>query len=60
MLTQTPHIRIGMNGDVHTDIDNLAFKNLEQLEYFCSRIIRFQQEINLSGETVSPTIIHSQ
>ena len=47
----------GMNGDVHYYIATLVFKNGEQLEYFHSRILRLQQEINLSGETVSPTIL---
>ena len=44
-----------MNGDVQYDLSTLAFKNVEQLEYFHSRILRLQQEIMLSGEIVSPT-----
>ena len=44
-----------MNGDVQSDLSTLAFKNGGQLEYFHSRIIKIQQEIILSGETVSPT-----
>ena len=42
-----------MNGDVQSDLATLAFKNGEQLEYFHSIIIRLQQEIILSRETVS-------
>ena len=38
----TPHLR-GMNDDVKSDLDTLAFKNGEQLEYFISRILRLQQ-----------------
>ena len=45
----------GMNGDVHSFLATLAFKNIEQLEDFHSRTIRIQQKIILSGETVSPT-----
>ena len=33
----------------------MEFKRGEQLEYFHFRILRLQQEIILSGETVSPT-----
>ena len=47
----------GTNGDVQSDLFTLEFKNIEQLEDFHSRIIRFEQEINLSRETGSPTII---
>ena len=47
----------GMNGDVQSDQPNLAFKSREQLENFHIRMIRLQQEINLSVETVSPTRI---
>ena len=36
------------------DLTILLFKIGEQPEYFCSKILRLQQEINLSGETVSP------
>ena len=46
---------IGINCDVRYDLATLAFKNIEQLEYFHSRILRIQQEIILSGEIVSPT-----
>ena len=49
----TPHLG-GMNGDVQYYLSNLAFKNAEQLEYSKRRIIILQQEVNLSGETVSP------
>ena len=45
----------GTNGDVQSCIYTLAFNNGEQLEYFHSLIIRLQQEIKLSGETVSST-----
>ena len=45
----------GMNGDVSSDLSTLAFNNGEQLEYFHSIIIRLQQGIIFSGETVSPT-----
>ena len=45
----------GMNGDVQSDLATLAFKNIQQLEDFNSIIIRLQQEIILSGETLSPT-----
>ena len=44
-----------MNGDVQYDLFTLTFNNGEQLEYFHSIILRLQQEINLSGETVYPT-----
>ena len=43
-----------MNGDFQSDLATLTFKNGEQLEDFHSRIIRLQQKIILSGETVSP------
>ena len=43
-----------MNGDVQSDLSTPAFKNREQLEYFHSTILILQQEIILSGETVSP------
>ena len=46
-----------MNGDVKYDLATLDFNNGEQLEYFHSMIIRLQQEIMLSGEIFSPTII---
>ena len=51
-----PHIR-GMNGDIQSNLVNLKSKNGEQLEGFHSRIIRLQQEINLSGETVYHPIL---
>ena len=41
-----------MNGDLRSDLATLEFKNGEQLENFHSKILRLQQEINLSGETV--------
>ena len=46
-----------MNGDIQSDLATLAFRNGEQLEDFHSRILRLQQEIMLSGETFSPTIL---
>ena len=49
-----PHL-VGMNGDAQSDLATLVFKNAEQLEDFHIRIIRIQQEIILSGETLSPT-----
>ena len=52
----SPHLG-WMNGDVHYDLSTLAFNNGEQLEYFHSIIIRLQQGIILSGESLSPTII---
>ena len=45
----------GMNGYVQSNISTLEFNNGEQLEDFNIRIIRLQQEMILSGETVSPT-----
>ena len=45
----------GMNGDVKSDLSTLMFKNGEQLENVHIIIITPQQEINLSGETISPT-----
>ena len=54
--SRDPNIE-GMNGDVKSDIATLAFNNGEQLEDFHNRIIRLQQEIILSGETVSPNIL---
>ena len=52
--SRSPHPG-GINGDVQYDLATLVFKNREQLEDFHSRIIRIQQEIILSGETVSDT-----
>ena len=46
-----------MNGDVQYDLATLEFKNKEQLEYFHRRIIKLQQEIILSGGTISHTIL---
>ena len=46
-----------MDGDVQSDLATMAFNNGKQLEYFHSRLIRLQQEIILSGETFSPTIL---
>ena len=45
----------GINGDFRSDLATLAFNNGKKLEDFHSRILRLQQEIILSGETVSPT-----
>ena len=50
----SPHI-VGTNGDVRDDLTNPTFKNGEQLEDFHSIILGLQQEINLYGETISPT-----
>ena len=52
--SSAPHLG-GMNGDIQYDIATLDFNNGEQLEDFHIRIIRLQQGINLSGETVSHT-----
>ena len=52
--SRSPHLW-GMNDDVQSNIAILGFKIGEHLEDFNSRIIRLQQEINLSGETVYPT-----
>ena len=49
-----PHLG-GMNGDFQYDLSTLEFNKGEQLEDFHSRIIRLQQEIILSGETLSTT-----
>ena len=43
-----------MNGDVQSDLSNPKFNDGEQLENFLIIILRLQQEIMLSGETVSP------
>ena len=53
--------RIGViNGYIRSDLATMAFKNGEQIEDFHSRILRLQQKIILSVETVSPTrlILH--
>ena len=49
-----PHIS-GIHFDVHSGLSTLAFKNGEQLEFFGNIILRLQQEIILSGETIYPT-----
>ena len=54
LLSHAPYIG-GMNGGVQSDLDTLALKNGEQLQYFHRRIFILQQEITLSGETVYPT-----
>ena len=46
----------GINGDFRSDLATLAFNNEKKLEYLHSRILRLQQEIIFSGETLSPTI----
>ena len=52
ILLHSRYTRIGgVNGDVHSDLATLMFKNIEQLEDFRSIILRLQQEIMLSGET---------
>ena len=45
--TRAPHLG-GTNVDVQYDLATLEFKSAEQLEYFQSRILRLQQEINFS------------
>ena len=47
----------GINGGVQSELATLEFKNKEKLEYLHSIIIIIQQEIFLSGETVSTTIL---
>ena len=54
IYARAPNIE-GMNGDVKSDLSTVAFMNREELEDFISRIIRLQQKINLSKETISPT-----
>ena len=51
---RSPHIG-GMDGDIRSDLATLVFNNGEQIEDFYSIIIILQQEINLYGETFSPT-----
>ena len=46
-----------MNGDVQSDLATLELNIGEQLEDFHGIILRLQQEIVISGETISPTII---
>ena len=43
-----------INGDLQSDLFNMSFKNGEKIGYFQSIILRLQQYINLSGETISP------
>ena len=57
LLHSCDHHIGGVNGDVQSDLSTLTFKNGEQLEDFHVRIIILQQEIMLSGETVSLTRI---
>ena len=52
--SRAPHLG-GMNGDVQSGLANMEFNNGEQLEDFHSMIFRLEQEIVLSGETVSLT-----
>ena len=47
----------GINGDFQSELATPEFNNGEQLIDFYSRIIILRQKINLSGETVYPTII---
>ena len=47
----------GTNGHVQYGLATLTFNNREEPEDLHSRIIRLQQEIILSGETISPTRI---
>ena len=49
-----PHLG-GTNDYVQHDLSTLAFKNREQLEDIYIIIIILQQEIILSGETISHT-----
>ena len=44
-----------MNSEFQSDLSILAFKNGEQLESFHVSVLILQQEIILSGETISPT-----
>ena len=44
-----------MNGDVQSNLANLASYNREKVEDSHSRILKLQQEIILSGENLSPT-----
>ena len=46
-----------MNVGVQFDLDTMALKPGEKLEYFHRIILRLQQEINLSGQIASPTIL---
>ena len=53
ILSRIIHLRAhnigGMNGDSHSDLSTLEFKNKKQLKYFHIRILRLQQEIILFG-----------
>ena len=49
-----PHLG-GINGGVQSYLAIVAFKKWEQREDFHSRILRLQQEIMISGETLSTT-----
>ena len=59
ILSKLLHSRVPLlrwtNGDVHSNLSTLEFKNGEQLGDFHGRVIRLQKEIILSGENVSPT-----
>ena len=44
-----------MNGDIQSDTPILALNQGGKTEYFYIVILKLQQEINLYGETVSPT-----
>ena len=57
--SHSPHLG-GMNVDVKSDLATLAFNNGERLDDFHSRILRLQQEIMISGESFSPTILFFQ
>ena len=57
--TRSPNL-VGINGEVHSDLATLVFKNVEQLENFHGKSLRLQQEIKISGETVSPTTLFFQ
>ena len=52
--SHAPHLG-GMNDDVQSDLSTPLFNNGEQPADFHIRILRLQQEITLSGVTVSPT-----
>ena len=51
-----PHLG-GINCDFQSDLETMAFNKGEQLEDFHIRILILKQEINISGETDSPTIL---
>ena len=52
--SQVPNIGC-MNGDIQSDTPILALNQGGKTEYFYIVILKLQQEINLYGETVSPT-----